>query len=141
MKKILSITIILVILLIIMGFSQKEIFSLKNEKKEYKKILKLDSATTLYTTFDTINYKTSINIIVPLSVALKLNIISIDDMINNMEIENIANDGGSIIYKVKSQNIKFSNKEFNLVKCNTLSNNKNIYIASKIDLSSLPCKN
>lgn len=53
--------------------------------------------------------------------------IALDEILNEMEIYAELNDGGTKIYR-NNNNLKYFNDNYIIIKCNTIDNNKDIYI-------------
>lgn len=65
--------------------------------------------------------------IMDLKVALEKNLITLDEIINNMTFKSSANDGGSDLYEFNSKESDFSDIDFYLVKCHKLIENSEHY--------------
>lgn len=99
---------------------------LKKEKDSFHEIAQIDGRN-IYSSFSQVYYKTDVGLFVPLSMALKMKWTTIDEIIKNMAVTSVYNDGGSTIYYYQNSN-KYANKDFYLCKCNSNYKDYNIYI-------------
>lgn len=86
----------------------------------------------IYSSFKEIQFQKGRKIL-SLKEALDKKEIAIEDIIADMELKAEANDGGSLWYQFLRTERNLANKDFILVKCNSLEingNNKNIYIGN-----------
>lgn len=88
----------------------------------------------VYSMFTEIEYQDKKNKI-PLGEALEKKVITLEEIVAQMEVISALNDGGSVAFKytAKNNDQKLSNQDFILVKCDSLEDNggiKNIYIGN-----------
>lgn len=104
-------------------------------KNNYNKSdLKSEDFSLIYTTDDDINIYSSIDVIyfndnyvgISLSHALNEKILSVDNLISKLRYVSSLNDGGSQYYKYISDDKTFGDKDFFLIKCNSLLENGNL---------------
>lgn len=114
------------LLLFICACSPKEIstkgnIELSGNKKMdgFYTVYKVDQDTTIYSTFSNTRFKDENNKVINLKDALEDKIITIENVISNMDNYETSNDGGSMYYKSKNGNVF-------LAKCNSLPANGNI---------------
>lgn len=89
-----------------------------NKKVSENNLLKLyesEENEVIYSSLSTILYKEN-NRIIDIKDALEKKQITINDLINKMDLYLTANDGGSLYY---ASNINFIGKKFYLAKCNS----------------------
>ncbi len=142
MKKIITLTLIL---LLLTGCKAKHLLIISDEKyPNLLEIYKINEKTTIYSEF-AINYHSSKGII-SLHDALANKNITIEEIIDKMELVNAINDGGSISFKYEVKMNNLANQNFYLVSCKKLNNeysddklyqNENIYISSSKDSYSI----
>lgn len=107
----------------------KLIFSEEKSKNNYALVYQFANGNKLYSEFSNVEFEYIEGKKYDLSTALKDNLITMDEIISKMKLQDELNDGGSKIYIQDSKN-KLSNSEFIIVKCNTLDNNHDIIIGS-----------
>lgn len=108
----------------------KYTFVRDEDNKIFKTIYELKDGRKLISEFKEVTYEDFDRDIekIKLEEALEKNIITIDDMIEQMELFATANDGGSKLYK-------FSTSEDTwLVSCNTKAGNKDIIIGTSSNI-------
>lgn len=135
MKRNISIFIVL-FLLFVVGCSDKKTILLLGNKKSGNDLLEIyqfEDGTKLYSEYTEINYRKDKKEIIPLKDALKDKVITIDKITDKLSFISSADDGGSMIYQYKNKTNDFANKDFVLIKCNTLDGNRNIIISSSDD--------
>jgi len=133
MKQNLSKPIIMLLLFWVVGCGNKEISLILGSQKSDNGLLEIyqfEDGTKLYSEYTKINYRKGKNETVPLKEGLKNGTITINEIIDQLTFDSSADDGGSMIYQYKSPKNKFANKNFVLIKCNTLAGNRDIIIAS-----------
>lgn len=135
MKRNISIFIVLFLLFAIGCSDKKTILLLGNKKSgnDLLEIYQFEDGTRLYSEYAEINYRKSKKEIIPLKDALKNKVITIDKITDKLSFISSADDGGSMIYQYKNKNNDFANKDFVLIKCNTLDGNRDIIISSSDD--------
>jgi len=136
MNEKLCISICILFLVLITGCSDKKpILLLGNTKSDNDllEIYQFEDGTKLYSEYVEINYRKSKKEIISLKDALKNKAITIDKITDKLSFVSSADDGGSMIYQYKNKNNDFANKDFVLIKCNTLDGNRNIIISSSDD--------
>ena len=96
---------------------------LDNLSEEYYELYESDDYK-IYTKYRTDYYKNE-----PLVSLFKENKITIEEITDKMELKYHLKDGGTKVYY--SNDKKLSNKEFYITRCNTLNDNKDIFISDK----------
>lgn len=105
-------------------------------EKNYVEICELSSDRRVYSQFNEIKFvdhdkhDKTIN----LAEALKKGKVTIDDIISKMELVSSMNDGGSNIYKYRTENGNLSNSDFFVAKCDVINGNKNVIFGNSIDV-------
>lgn len=105
----------------------------RNIYDDFIEIYTFDDGSKIYTNLKELLYEDYSNDIsdIPLAEALRNGYTKIDALYENWEIIETYDDGGTKIY---------NNDEYYLLKCNTISGNKNIIIGTKKDVYYL-CNN
>ena len=128
MKKI---SIVILLMLLITGCnnnskSEKLLdFSQEKSSKNFAEIYSFEDGRKIYSEFANIEFIINENESVNLKDALNQNKISIDDIINKMTYQDSLNDGGSVVYYYSIKDNNLANKDFYLVKCHNIIENKN----------------
>lgn len=135
MKRNISIFIVLFLLFVVGCSDKKPILLLGNKKSgnDLLEIYQFEDGTKLYSEYVEINYRKGKKEIIPLKDALKDKVITIDKITDKLSFISSADDGGSMIYQYKNKTNDFANKDFVLIKCNTLDGNRDIIISSSDD--------
>lgn len=105
---------------------------------DYLEIYSFTDKQKLYTNFTEINYKSD-NIVLALEEAMKDDKVSLEDILSHKNKVEALNDGGTKVYYFKKGD--FTNRDFIILKCNTLSGNENIYILEEFDVYNNSCSN
>lgn len=136
MKKILFVLFITLII-ILTGCVKEEnkvdynlIFSEKTSSNYFALIYEFGDGRKLYSEFSNIKYKQKNIDAINLATALEEKLITLDEIL--LEMEHIAdyNDGGSKMYSFSKTKNDVSNINFMLVKCKTITGNENIIIGT-----------
>lgn len=93
-----------------------------NNTLEQPEVLLTIDDRNIYSIYENNKYQS-----ISLKEAFNKNIISLNDLINNMELNDTANDGGSKIYFSD----KIANEPFYVIECKTLDGNNDIYILNE----------
>lgn len=99
------------------------------------KVYEFEDGTTLYSQFSMNYFYQNDGKLFSLEEALSRNLITVDKILQRTEFYTEANDGGSTVYRYSTEKRKYANRDFTIVKCNTLSGNKDIILG--VDLNAI----
>lgn len=123
MKKLYLSALLFLIIIVITIFinNKKEILYFDGDKVENNiKIYQIDEQNAIYTNYSYLYYVDNEKNKIDLGVALKDELITIDEIIEKISYKDTAMDGGSIVAKNDSSKNKIANIDFNIIKCNKL---------------------
>ena len=125
---------ICVLVLFLVGcFNQnKATLRFTTPKQELREIGEISDVSKLYSVFPRIYYIKN-NEEVRLEVAIREELITVDDIVAKMELKSLLNDGGTRIFKYDSGN--FANVEFYLMRCLGYNGNRDIIILDEDSLT------
>mgnify|MGYP007113985956 CR=1 FL=1 len=96
------------------------IFSDEKSTHNYAEIYKFDDGRVVYSEFANLQFRMNSGEIINLSDGLKNELISINDIIQQMNYIDSFNDGGSKLYSYDKNNSDFANTDFYLVQCHAV---------------------
>ncbi len=106
------------------------IFCIDKVDNNFIEIYQFDDGSKVYSEFTNIEFRINDDEKINLSSALEQKSITIDYIVSKMVFETAANDGGSLLYKFNVGDNELSDTDFYLIRCHTLSGDRNTIIGT-----------
>ncbi|MCI9279609.1 MAG: hypothetical protein HFJ02_02270 [Bacilli bacterium] len=112
-------------------------FGGQKPENDFIKIYQIDKENSIYSMFTENDYIDEKNNKMDLAEALEKGVISIEEILEKMEVYGALNDGGTLKYKYQKDEKKLANIDFFIYKCKSFKEgsenikyNQNIYIGA-----------